>query len=178
MFQEAAHVDGSGHAVFRHAAALALEVARVMDALIGIDEEVTVAEYARRKRRDRDERRIALAHQRGVVRQRHLGRIEFAILQHAPEDFGGLQRQVIQVDAFGLQRTVTKGLGAVVRSAREGEAQLGHSGSESWIGSMKTNRIKRSKSNDRNQTIEIKRSKSNDRNQILGPHPEEAALFA
>jgi hypothetical protein len=29
---------------------------------------------------------------------------------------------------------------------------------------MKTNRIKRSKSNDRNQT--------------LGPHPEEAALFA
>src|SRR5713226_1343337 len=129
-----------------------------MDALIGIDEEVTVAEYARRKRRDRDERRIAVAHQRGVVRQRHLGGVEFAILQHAPEDFGGLQRQVIQVDAFGLQRTVTKGLGAVVRSAREGEAQLGHSGSESWIGSMKTNRIKRSKSNDRNQTLEIKPS--------------------
>ncbi len=136
MFQEAAHVDSSGHAVFRHAAALALEVARVTDALVGIDEEVTVAEYARRKRRDRDKRGIAVAHQRGVVRQRHLGRIEFAILQHAPEDFGGLQRQVIKLDAFGLQRTVAQGLGAVVGSASEGDAQFGHADSEQVVARM------------------------------------------
>ena len=126
VLQQPAHVDGGGHAVFRHAAALALEVARMLDAFIGVDEEVAVAEHAGRERRDRDERRIALAQQGRVVRQRHLGGVEFAVLQHAPENLGGLQRQVDEVDAFRRERAVAQRLGAVIGPAREGQAQLGH----------------------------------------------------
>ena len=102
VLEQPAHVDRRGHRIFRHAAALALQVLRAVDALVGVDEEIAVPEHARRKRRDRDERRVAAAHERGVVRQRHLGRVEFLVLQHPPEDLGRLQRDVVEVDALRL----------------------------------------------------------------------------
>ncbi len=78
----------------------------MLDALVGVDEEIAVAEHAGGERGDRDEGRIALAQQGRVVRQRHLGGVELAVLQHAPEDLGRLQRQVDEVDAFRRERAV------------------------------------------------------------------------
>jgi hypothetical protein len=126
VLHQAAHVDRGRHAVFRHAAALALEVGAGLDALRRVDEEVAVAKHARGKHRDRDERRVAVAHQARVVRQRHLRGVEFLVLQHAPEDLGRLQRDVVEIDAVRLDRAVAQGLGAVVRTAGEVETQIGH----------------------------------------------------
>jgi hypothetical protein len=44
VLQQPAHVDGGGHAVFRHAAALPPEVRRRGDALAGVDKKVAVTE--------------------------------------------------------------------------------------------------------------------------------------
>jgi len=86
-----------------------------------------VAEHARGKRRDRNEWRVAAVHQRGVVRQRHLGGVELLVLQHAPEDLRRLQRDVIEVDALRLDRSVPQRLRAVVGPAGQGQSQVAHS---------------------------------------------------
>ena len=127
VLQQPAHIDRRRHRIFRHAAALALEVLRRLDALLGVDEEVAVAEHARGKRRDRDERRRAAVHQRGVVRERHLGGVELLVLQHPPEDLRRLQRHVVEVDALRLDGAVPQRLRAVVGSAGQGQSQIGHS---------------------------------------------------
>jgi hypothetical protein len=90
VLQQPAHIDRRGHGVFRHAAAFALEVGGALDALVGVDEEVAVAEDPRRKYRDGDERQLAGAHQGGVVRERHFRDLELLELQHAPENVRGL----------------------------------------------------------------------------------------
>ncbi len=46
VLHQPAHVDGGRHAVFRHPAALALEVGRLLDTFGGVDEEIAVAEDA------------------------------------------------------------------------------------------------------------------------------------
>jgi hypothetical protein len=46
-------------------------------------------------------------------------------MQHAPKDFGRLQRQVNQFDAVGLDCAIAKSLRAVERSTGECEAQSG-----------------------------------------------------
>ena len=126
VLQQAAHIDCRGHAVFRHAAALALEVGRRLDPLVRVDEEVAVAEDARRKHGDGDERRVAAAHQRGLVRQRHFRDFELLELQHAPEDVGRLRGDVIELDALGLDRPVAQRKRAVVGTACKCQTQLAH----------------------------------------------------
>jgi hypothetical protein len=51
VLQQAAHVDRRRHGVFGDTAALALEIGRRLDPLVGVDEEVAVAEDPRRKGR-------------------------------------------------------------------------------------------------------------------------------
>jgi hypothetical protein len=57
---------------------------------------------------------------------RHFRNVELVKPQHAPKDFGRLQRQVNQFDAVGLDCAVAKSLRAVERSTGECEAQSGH----------------------------------------------------
>src|SRR5262249_28272364 len=96
------------------------------DPLVGVDEETAVAEYARGKRGDRNEGRLAGAHQRDVVRQRHFRDFELVELQHAPKNIGRLRGDVIELDALGLDRSVAQGQRAVVGAARKCQTQLAH----------------------------------------------------
>jgi hypothetical protein len=126
VLEESAHVERGGHGVFGHPAALALEVGRRLDPLLGIDKEVAVPEDARGKYRDGDERRVAGAHQRDVVRERHFRDFELVELQHAPENVGRLRGDVIELDAFGLHRAVAQRERAVVGAAGKCQTQLAH----------------------------------------------------
>src|SRR6266851_9311014 len=113
-------------AALEQVAALALEVGGRLDPLAGVDEEVAVTEDPRRKCRDGHERRLASAHQRGVVRQRHFRDLELVELQHAPENVGRLRGDVIELDALGLHRPVAERERAVVGTAGKCETQLAH----------------------------------------------------
>ncbi len=125
--QQAAHVDRGRHGVFRHAAALALEVARTLDAFVRVDEKVSVTKDARGKHGNGHERRFPGAHQRRVVRQRHFGDFEFLELEHPPEDVGWLRGDIVEVDALGLDGAVAQRKGTVIGSTCECQAQLAHS---------------------------------------------------
>ena len=126
VLHQPSHVDRGGHRIFRHAAALALEIGAGLDALRGVDEEIAVAEHSGGKHRNGDERRFAAAHQRGVVRQRHLGRVELLELQLPPENLGRLHGDVVQLDALDLDGAVAQRLGAIVGSAGEVQTKFAH----------------------------------------------------
>jgi hypothetical protein len=47
-------------------------------------------------------------------------------LQHAPEDLGGLQRDVGYIDAFRFDGAVTQRLSTVLRTAGKSQSQISH----------------------------------------------------
>ena len=125
VLQDTAHPDARGLAVFLHPDPFAFEVSGLPDSGPGVDEDVAVAEHARGKDRDRDERKVAPQTLDDVMREGHFRGIEGPGLDHAGEDFRrGRDRHIAQIHAFRLDHAQVQRLHAVVRAAGEGHAQL------------------------------------------------------
>src|SRR5437867_10245891 len=85
-----------------------------------------MAEKARWKNRNRDEGRVAAADHREVIRQRHLGGVEFLMMPHAPENFFRVQGNVSQANSLRLNRAGLQCVGAIVIAARDSQRQFFH----------------------------------------------------
>ena len=70
------------------------------DAAVGAHVERRMAEHARRKHRNADERRIALRGKADELAERHFGNVPFAVLDEPEEDFLDRQHEARQHDAF------------------------------------------------------------------------------
>src|SRR5207253_6850852 len=112
--------------VFGIAHAFADQVLRFANAAGRIDVNARMAKEPRRKNRDRDERPLGLRQRNGVRRQGHFGDIEFAMPEHPEKCFLDRHVQIVEIDAIGLHRTVTKRARAIVVPTRKAQAQLCH----------------------------------------------------
>ena len=127
VLQDAVDVDRRRHGEERHADALAFEVLRLGDAGLLVDGDEAVAEGARGKHRDGDERALLVGealHELGAGIFRD---VEFLAGRHAVEDRPRLvDGDEIEVDAVGLHFAGVERLHAVVESGRKRKLQLGH----------------------------------------------------
>src|SRR6185312_8708751 len=127
----AAHPDRRGLGIERDADAFALEILRLRDALLSVDEDEAVAEGARREDRNRHERVAAAILLADELRGRKLGEVESELAHHAIEDLARLfDRQIVEIDPFGRDLPHAQRLHAVVLAAGEAEreARGGHDG--------------------------------------------------
>ena len=101
MHQVAAQPDRGGLRVERQADALALKVLRCADAGARVDEDIAVAEHARRKDRNGDELAFAVAGQADELGSGQLRGVEFLAADHAVENgAAGREDHHIEIDAF------------------------------------------------------------------------------
>ena len=101
MHQMAAQPDRGGLGVERQADTAAFQVLRRADAGARVDENVAVAEHARRKDRNGDERAIAAAGMADEFGRRKFRRVEFLAADHAVENLPARRKHDdVEVDAF------------------------------------------------------------------------------
>jgi hypothetical protein len=124
--QHAARIHRGGLRPFRHAHALAGELARIVDARVRTHVDRRVPKGARRKDRQRHEPAVVLGGERHDLGERHLGDVEFAVERRAVEDLLDRQAQHGQVDAAGGHRAVEQIAHVVVVADRERERKAGH----------------------------------------------------
>ncbi len=123
VLQDAVDVDRRRHGEQRHADALAFEVLGLGDAGLLVDGDEAVAEGARGKHRDGDERALLVGealHELGAGIFRD---VEFLAGRHAVEDRPRLvDGDEIEIDAVGLDLAGIERLHAVVEPGRERQA--------------------------------------------------------
>ena len=111
----------------RHADPLAFEILRRLDAGLAVDGDEAVAERARGKHRNRDERTLLVGETLDEFRAGILGDVELLARRHAVEDRPRLiDGDEIEIDAVGLDLAGIERLHPVVEPARERKLQLGH----------------------------------------------------
>jgi hypothetical protein len=101
--------------------ALALEIARRLDAGARAHINAVVPEDFRERDRDRDEWAISFALQAHIGGERHFGGVEFAGLQHARKRLARPHHPQVEVDAVRLHAAVHERAGAIVVPARQRE---------------------------------------------------------
>src|SRR5262249_4336670 len=111
----------------RHADAFAFEILGALDARLAVDGDEAVAERARGKYRNGDERALLVGKALDELRAREFGDVEFLGPRHSVEDRSRLiDDNEIEIDAVGLHFAGVKRLHAVVEPTCERKLQLGH----------------------------------------------------
>src|SRR5262245_65795026 len=85
-----------------------------------------MAKDFRKRHGNRDKRAAAAPLERRIGRERQLGDLEFAVVQHTLKRVARAQHLDVEVDALGLDPPVHERAGAVIVPAREREAEIGH----------------------------------------------------
>src|SRR5438067_9470308 len=106
MLQGPARPERRGLLVLRHADALALEIGRLVDACIAPHDDLGMKHFARGEDRDADPALVARGHRHHQRRHRHLGDVEVAELELAPEELRGKHLARHELDAVGLHVAV------------------------------------------------------------------------
>src|SRR5579872_7046294 len=122
-------MDSRSLTVFRNAGPAADEVLRRFNSLVGIDEDIAVAKHPRWKNRNGNERAIVAACRHQIIGHRHLRNVELLVLQHAPEDFRRLHRQIGEVYTGRADGALTQRLHSVVGSGSKCEGDVRHA----WV---------------------------------------------
>jgi hypothetical protein len=128
VLQKPADPDGRRHRIELHPDPLAREVVRLLDDP-RIHRDEAVPEHARRKDRNRDERALPGHKPRHIFGGRHLGRVE-AIARGDPIEQRAriMHRDVVEVDALGLDLAGRECGHPVVEAAAEAHPDIGHCG--------------------------------------------------
>src|SRR5882757_1375202 len=127
MRQMPAQPERRGLRVKGQSNALAFDILGSADAGARVDENVAMAEDARRKYRQRHEPAIALTVEADELGRRQLRNIELAAADHAVEHVAaGFERDAGEVGALGPHDAFADRLHAIVAAAREGQWKTRH----------------------------------------------------
>src|ERR1044072_2154411 len=124
--EKSANPDRSGHLIVADTYALALQLLRPLNIGVGAHVDSRMAKNPRRKDRDGAESRVTFRAQDRVGRERHLGRVELSVIEHAPEGLAGTERKERQVHALGLHPAVNERLGTIIAAAGQRQFEVAH----------------------------------------------------
>src|SRR5258706_11492138 len=124
MLEGAARPERRGLLVLGHTDALAVEIGRLLDLRRAPHQDLGVEQLARGEHRDPHEALIPCGERHHQRRHRHLGEVEVAELELAPEQFRWKYLAGQQVDAIGLDAAVEDRPGARVLRHSDAELQV------------------------------------------------------
>ena len=124
FLEKTARINAGGLRPFRNADGFTFQVLRRLNAAVGAHIERRMAEHARRKYRNADERRIALRGKADELAERHFGNVPLAVLDEAKEHFLDRQHETGQHDALGPHHAAGEIAHVIVVGGGERQMQL------------------------------------------------------